>query len=164
MTFPCGIFLQYRNFWGTKSIFLPISRNIGDTKAPPAPPVPPPLLAKEPAHTLYSLGDEVSPTISLKSKLGVNFMVSFSRSNETENPLAKLLQASQDMVSGTTTTASGTSSPGIPTVSEQLPQILSLASHTQYGPEPEEESCGRPFCKLKRRPHFHCNICNQVST
>ena len=115
-------------------------------------------------HTLYSLGDEVSPTISLKSKLGVNFMVSFSRSNETENPLAKLLQASQDMVSGTTTTASGTSSPGIPTVSEQLPQILSLASHTQYGPEPEEESCGRPFCKLKRRPHFHCNICNQVST
>ena len=104
----------------------------------------------------------MSPTISLKSKLGVNFMVSFSRSNETENPLAKLLQASQDMVSGTTTTASGTSSPGI-TVSEQLPQILSLASHTQYGPEPEEESCGRPFCKLKRRPHFHCNICNQVS-
>ena len=104
----------------------------------------------------------MSPTISLKSKLGVNFMVSFSRSNETENPLAKLLQASQDMVSGTTTTASGTSSPGIPTVSEQLPQILSLASHTQYGPEPEEESCGRPFCKLKRRPHFHCNICNQV--
>ena len=119
----------------------------------------------------------MSPTISLKSKLGVNFMVSFSRSNETENPLAKLLQASQDMVSGQTTTVAasnssgggtigGGGSPGLgPTggVSERLPQILSLASHTQYGPEPEEESCGRPFCKLKRRPHFHCNICNQVS-
>ena len=108
----------------------------------------------------------MSPTISLKSKLGVNFMVSFSRSNETENPLAKLLQASQDMVSGTTTTASGASSPGgiaATALSEKLPQILSLASHAQYGPEPEEESCGRPFCKLKRRPHFHCNICNQVS-
>ena len=123
-------------------------------------------LSKE-AHTLYSLGDEVSPTISLKSKLGVNFMVSFSRSNETENPLAKLLQASQDMVSGTTTTASGASSPGgiaATALSEKLPQILSLASHAQYGPEPEEESCGRPFCKLKRRLHFHCNICNQVCT
>jgi len=41
-----------------------------------------------------SLAEEISPTISLKSKLGLNFMVSFTR-QENENPLAKLLQANQ---------------------------------------------------------------------
>ncbi|XP_065170803.1 zinc finger protein castor homolog 1-like isoform X2 [Atheta coriaria] len=32
-------------------------------------------------------------------------------------------------------------------------------SNTLYGPE---SSCSRPFCKLKRKFHYHCNACNQA--
>ena len=35
--------------------------------------------------------------MSFKSKLGVNFMVSIARKEDTDNPLAKLLQATQEM-------------------------------------------------------------------
>lgn len=46
-----------------------------------------------------------------------------------------------------------------------LSRILALPGvengETQYG---LEIACGRPFCKLKRKAHFHCHLCNQVCT
>lgn len=65
--------------------------------------------------------------------------------------------------------ASGTFYPlsTLPNESNKSPELnksvatepASTDSNTLYGPE---ISCSRPFCKLKRKFHYHCNICNQA--
>ena len=40
-----------------------------------------------------------------------------------------------------------------------------LKSHlTQVQVQDEESTCDRPFCKLKRKRHEHCELCNQGFT
>src|SRR5699024_7674729 len=42
---------------------------------------------------------------------------------------------------------------------EKSNQEANQQHHMMYS---EAHPCNSPFCKLKRKSHFHCNTCNQV--
>ncbi|CAN8015877.1 unnamed protein product, partial [Ixodes persulcatus] len=46
-----------------------------------------------------------------------------------------------------------------PTTAQTLAAGQCAEKHVMFS---EGQSCGRPFCKKKRKDHFHCNVCNQA--
>ncbi|XP_065221006.1 zinc finger protein castor homolog 1-like isoform X2 [Planococcus citri] len=64
-------------------------------------------------------------------------------------------QDSLSVIPTSTPTPTTTSSPLL----NLLPERMQLHEHTNYT---ADKPCCRPFCKLKRKEHYHCNECNQA--
>ncbi|XP_022245140.1 zinc finger protein castor homolog 1-like isoform X2 [Limulus polyphemus] len=93
---------------------------------------------KSESNQKSTAGLPVLPEDTFSSDSEDQIPVTSLTSGEIEQPLTKLLQLPSLNMKNT---------------------FEGIEKHIQYGPS---QSCGRPFCKLKKKDHFHCNVCNQA--
>ncbi|KAH9412465.1 Zinc finger protein castor 1 [Dermatophagoides pteronyssinus] len=107
--------------------------------------------------------------------LNVNNDLSNVTLSTLQQSLQKLFQSRMETESSSTTTtttsipsmittAASTSTTSLPSSSSTINKFDDIIKLHPIYDEQNDQNCQSPFCKLKRRQHLHCNICNQAFT